>query len=312
MEKVSIVVPVYNAGKYLEKTIRSLFQQTYKNCEIILIDDGSEDNSADIICQFVEEYADVKCVFQENQGVGVARNRGIARATGKYVTFVDSDDYVAPNFIESYMKVIGENPYAVAGGYYIQIHDGPVKEKAITRERLKIMKAPSACFRLFDADWLKQNNLSFGTWRIGEDLNFTGKAQLLYPEYPLTEKAAYHYFIRSGSVVGTADESQFELLDAVTDLENFAKQRDLFQQNEAELEYMVISHILMAGMKRAAEGDVIEKALKIIPEFVYRAHPNWYNNPYIEKYADEKEKQYLKAVYEGNESGMREYAEQHW
>lgn len=123
---------------------------------------------------------------------------------------------------------------------------------------------------------------------------------------------AYNYFVRPGSLVGTADDSQFELLDAVADLEDFAKSKDLFEQNEPELEYMVISHVLMAAMKRAAEGNVLNKALTLIPNFVYKAHPNWYKNPYIEIYADENEKQYLHAVQEGDEAGMRVYAENHW
>ncbi len=311
MEKVSVVVPVYNAGKYLEQAIRSLVEQSYKNCEIILVNDGSTDNSATIINQFSEQYG-IKCIFQKNSGVGIARNVGMNAATGKYIAFMDSDDYVSPNFIESYMNVIGVSPFAVAGGYFVQINGGKIKEKQITKERLSIMKAPSACFRLFNAEWLRKNNLSFGNYKIGEDLNLSGKAQLLYSNYPLTVESAYHYFVRPGSLVGTADTSQFELLDAVSDLENFAKKRDLFGQNEMELEYMVISHVLMAAMKRAAEGNLLDEALRLIPNFVFTIHPKWYDNLYIEKYADDEEKAYLKAVYEGDEAGMRKYAEHHW
>lgn len=312
MKRISIVVPIYNAEKYLEQTVRSLLAQTYKECEIILVDDGSTDNSLPIILKLAEENASVHCIFKKNGGVGSARNVGIGAATGDYVTFVDSDDYVAPNFVESYLNVIDKSPFAVAGGYYVQINGGAVKQKPITKERLKIMKAPSACFRLFQLDWLKKHDLFFGPYKIGEDLNLAGKAQLLYPDYPLTKEAAYHYFIRPGSLVGTADRSQFELLDAVTDLENFAKERDLFEQNEAELEYMVISHVLMAGMKRAAEGNVLEEAITLIPNYVYQAHPKWYENPYIEKYADESEKKYLKSVQEADEVGIRAYANQHY
>lgn len=311
MEKVSIVVPVYNAENYLEQAVRSLLKQSYKNREIILVDDGSKDSSAKIMQHFANVYG-IKCIFQENQGVGAARNAGIRAANGRYVTFMDSDDKVDSDFIQSYMDVIHEAPYTVAGGYCVSFNGGPLKEKVITKERLKIMKAPSACFRLFDVDWLKENNLFFGNYKIGEDLNLSGKAQLLYPEYSLTTKATYHYFVRPGSLVGTSDGSQFELLDAVADLEDFAKAKDLFEQNEAELEYMVISHVLMAAMKRAAEGNVLDKALTLIPDFVYKAHPKWYKNPYIEVYADEDEKLYLQAVQKHDEAGMRAYAENHW
>lgn len=187
MEKVSIIVPVYNAGNYLEQGVQSLLKQSYKNCEIILVDDGSKDNSAEIMQRFANIHG-IKCIFQVNQGVGAARNAGIRVASGRYVTFMDSDDKVDVNFIQSYMDVIHEAPYVVAGGYCVSFNGGPLKEKEITKERLKIMKAPSTCFRLFDVDWLKENNLFFGNYKIGEDLNLSGKAQLLYPEYSLTDR----------------------------------------------------------------------------------------------------------------------------
>lgn len=310
MEKVSIIVPVYNAENYLEQGVWSLLKQSYKNCEIVLVDDGSEDNSAKIMQRFANIYG-IKCIFQKNQGAGAARNAGIGAASGRYVTFMDSDDKVDVNFIQSYMDVIHKSPYVVAGGYSVSFNGGPLKGKVITKERLKIMKAPSVCFRLFNVEWLRENNLFFGNYKIGEDLNLSAKAQLLYPEYSLTTKAAYHYFVRPGSLVGTADDSQFELLDAVADIEEFAKAKDLFEQNEAELEYMVISHVLMAAMKRAAEGNVLDKALTLIPNFVYKTHPKWYENPYIEIYADEEEKLYLQAVQRNDEAGMRAYAENH-
>ena len=313
MTKVSIVVPVYNSSSYLEAVVRSLVNQSYGNCEIILVNDGSTDDSLEIMKSFEERYDNIICATQSNQGAGAARNLGIALSTGEYVTFMDSDDEVTENFVKSYIEAIKPNePYVVAGGYAISFNGKPLKEKRITKERLAIMKAPAVCFRMFNMEWLKKNNLNFGTYKIGEDLNFSGKAQLLYTDYSLTSRPEYHYFVRSGSLIGTADYSQFDLLSAVADLENFAKKRDLFEQNKAQLEYMVITHVLMAGMKRAAEGKLLETALYVIPEFVEKTHQDWYKNPYIEEYADEEEKAYLMAVYNGDEAGMRKYAENHW
>lgn len=82
MEKVSIVVPVYNAENYLEQGVRSLLKQSYKNREIILVDDGSKDSSAEIMRHFEKIYG-IKCIFQGNQGVGAARNAGIRVASGR-------------------------------------------------------------------------------------------------------------------------------------------------------------------------------------------------------------------------------------
>lgn len=106
MEKdlVSIVVPVYNTEKYLEECIESIIHQTYKNLEIIFVDDGSTDSSVDIINKYKEQDNRIKLIKQKNQYAGVARNNGMKHATGKYIMFLDSDDYFKLNMIEKMHK----------------------------------------------------------------------------------------------------------------------------------------------------------------------------------------------------------------
>lgn len=101
MEKlVSIIVPVYNREAYVEQCINSLINQTYKNIEIIVVDDGSTDRSGEICETFASEDVRVKVVHQENGGVSHARNVGVSHAQGEYISFVDSDDYVTPEYVE--------------------------------------------------------------------------------------------------------------------------------------------------------------------------------------------------------------------
>lgn len=106
--KVSIVVPVYNCEKYVERCIRSLMSQTYRNLEIIVIDDGSTDRSMDVLQTLAETDDRIIVIRQENQGVSAARNQGLDAATGEYLTFVDSDDYVAVDYIEDFVKCQNE------------------------------------------------------------------------------------------------------------------------------------------------------------------------------------------------------------
>ena len=98
MKRVSIIVPIYNREKDLMKCYKSLINQTYKNLEIILINDGSTDNSLEICQSFEDER--IKIIDEENKGVSFARNQGIEAATGKYIIFIDADDYVALNMFE--------------------------------------------------------------------------------------------------------------------------------------------------------------------------------------------------------------------
>ena len=93
--KVSVIIPVYNSEKYIEKCINSVLAQTYQNYEIIVINDGSKDNSGKIMEQLQDKYPDkIKYIEQENMGVAKTRNKGIEIATGDYIAFMDNDDYI--------------------------------------------------------------------------------------------------------------------------------------------------------------------------------------------------------------------------
>ena len=118
-KKVSIVVPVYNREKFLDKCITSLTNQTYKNIEIILVDDGSKDKSYDVCCSYAKNDSRIKVVHKENGGVQSARNRGIDEATGYYLCFTDADDYVSEKFVENFVKVFDSGSYeCVVCGFY--------------------------------------------------------------------------------------------------------------------------------------------------------------------------------------------------
>lgn len=99
-ELVSVVIPVYQAEKYLVGCVESVLRQTYRNVEIILVDDGSDDGSQTICDGYTEKYGNIHCIHQKNQGVSCARNVGIEQARGEYLLFVDSDDYIAADYLE--------------------------------------------------------------------------------------------------------------------------------------------------------------------------------------------------------------------
>lgn len=114
-ELVSIIIPAYNVGKYLEECIHSLFFQTYTNYEIIIVDDGSTDNTYDIGKCLSAENDKVKLIRQENQGVSVARNTGMQNANGEFYIFADADDIVAPQYIETLVRLLEKADMGVVG-----------------------------------------------------------------------------------------------------------------------------------------------------------------------------------------------------
>lgn len=118
-EKISIIVPIYNVQSYLKKCIESLIQQTYENIEIILVNDGSTDNSGKICDYYALKDNRIKVVHQKNGGVSYARNTGLAYSTGDYIAFVDPDDWIDKNMYEKMLEVLNENDSSIAMCGYV-------------------------------------------------------------------------------------------------------------------------------------------------------------------------------------------------
>ena len=116
--KISIIVPIYNVEQYLQKTIESCINQTLKELEVILVDDGSKDASGKVVDDFAKKDNRIKVIHKQNEGVTIARNTGLAVATGKYIFFLDGDDYLPLNAMDLlYQKAIEEDADWVIGDY---------------------------------------------------------------------------------------------------------------------------------------------------------------------------------------------------
>ena len=217
-EKITIIVPVYNVEHYLDKCLESLINQTYKNLEIIVINDGSIDNSG-IICQ---EYAqkDNRIVYieKENGGQSEARNMGLDRMTGSYVTFVDSDDWIELDYVEILYKKITEYQADIAVGnyysfnetegmYYFHIFGDSYHEKVYDNvsifenlyesQEMKSFALISVWGKLYKADLVK--HLRFDIGKLGEDGYLNQKIYLLAEKTIYLNKGLYAYRQREGS-----------------------------------------------------------------------------------------------------------------
>lgn len=174
MKKVSVIVPVYNAERFIEVGINSVLNQTYKNIELLLIDDGSKDSSLSILKKYEKKHKDIIKVFhKKNSGVGDTRNYGIEKSSGDYITFMDADDYLDENYIEIMMKTIDDNDILVSG--YNQVNE---QHDLIFSRLLKPVS--DAKFRqmviwakLYKKKLIIANNIKFNDLKIGEDISFS-------------------------------------------------------------------------------------------------------------------------------------------
>ncbi len=187
-KKISIIVPIYNVEKYLEECIKSIQNQTYENLEIILVNDGSTDESGRIAEKYAVEDSRIKVLHKTNGGLSDARNFGMDSATGDYIMFVDSDDLLTPNACETLERKITEELADYVIGNYINCYeDGTLWENPIfNTEKYKNFKLDikdyadsfyimnsSACNKIFDVKFIKELNLKFEVGLPAEDAIFT-------------------------------------------------------------------------------------------------------------------------------------------
>ena len=239
--KVSIIVPVYNAEKYLSDCINSLINQTYKNIEMILIDDGSTDNSGVISDEVAKIDKRIKVYHTENRGVSAARNLALSKLTGEYLTFVDSDDWVDEEYIEYLLKGIIENKVDVAMcNHYRYFTNGETKIMLDFKERVvnqyKALNPFSKYYISYSCTTLFKRNedLRFDEHSmVGEDLIYRTKYLLNTSSMFAGDRPLYYYRIHPNSTIQsmTFDKhyneylSWLKILDLVKDNKKIYRKR---------------------------------------------------------------------------------------
>ncbi|WP_261021751.1 glycosyltransferase [Streptococcus mitis] len=217
-EKITVIVPVYNVENYLNKCLDSLIDQTYKNLEIIVINDGSTDNSGEICQEYAQKDNRIVYIEKENGGQSEARNMGLDRMTGSYVTFVDSDDWIELDYVEILYKKITEYQADIAVGnyysfnetegmYYFHIFGDSYHEKVYDNvsifenlyesQEMKSFALISVWGKLYKADLVK--HLRFDIGKLGEDGYLNQKIYLLAEKTIYLNKGLYAYRQREGS-----------------------------------------------------------------------------------------------------------------
>lgn len=198
---VSVIIPVYNVEKYISKTVESVINQDYSNVEIILVDDGSPDNSTKIIDEMARRDHRIVCIHKENGGVSSARNAGLKIAKGEYVTFIDGDDWVEPNYI-SYLLNLVENNKCEIGMNKNNFSDYNMKSS----DKEYVVKAEKAIEwiylgdifvavwnKIYSVSFLKSNNIFFdeNIW-YGEGMLFNIDCLQFVDSIAVGEKCVYH------------------------------------------------------------------------------------------------------------------------
>ena len=293
---ISVIIPVYNVEKYLKNCIDSVLAQNFKDYEIILVDDGSPDNSGDICDEYAANYDFITVIHQKNKGQGGARNTAIDIAKGEYLLFLDSDDSILPNAFEYFheqlckfsfdiicfgMKNIDESGETVLT--YRPIDNG---QKILnTKDYLIHYIGNSFCAnKLYKATLFKNNNIRFPEKRWYEDFEAISKLVLHTNKVLITDKIFYSYLLRSNSTmhIKNADRN-IDMVTVVKEILNYYKSQNKFDEYYDILEYLTILHVLVLATVRVASLDPKHKLLAQFYDFVKSNFPNFRKNCYLKE-----------------------------
>jgi len=212
---VSIIVPVYNVEKLVGKCIQSICNQSYENIEIIIVNDGSTDNSLEVIRQYKDNDPRIQLIDQKNMGLSGARNRGISAAKGKYIVFVDSDDMIEPSLVKECLALIEQDSSDIVVYGYKKVKENltliaqpdngnrTLDQKEALNELLSLNISPMACNKFIKAELFKQNNIEFPLGKLHEDIGTTYKLFAKANKITTTSKSYYYWINREDSITGT-------------------------------------------------------------------------------------------------------------
>ena len=293
MIKVSVIVPVYNVEKYLAKCLDTLVNQTLKEIEIIVVNDGSPDNSKAIIDKYAKKYKNIKAYDKENGGLSDARNFGLKKATGKYIAFVDSDDYVEEDMYEKmYNKAISGNFDMVVCDLNYLYEDSDKVVRAYSNIKNDTTNIKEAMINIYPAAWNKiykkelfKTGIEFkkGVWF--EDVEFIYRLLPYVKTIGVVSEPFNQYLQRQGSITSSIDKRIYNYIDNWNGIVKFYKENNLYNEYYKELEYSYVRYIYATFLKQASKYNkedylqAVDEAIKNVKKYF----PNYHKNKYFYK-----------------------------
>ena len=250
MDKVSVIIPIYNAEKTIEKTINSIINQTYKYLEILCINDGSTDKTEKILKKLESKDDRIKIIFQENGGVSKARNTGIENASGKYICFIDADDYIQNDYIKECINILKvENSDLLCTSYMEGNKKISVEEKCIQNLNKKKIEEQILSSNYFNTVWaqilkaniIKENKLRFNEKIIyGEDLLFNWDFISYAQKITYIDLPGYIYIYNQNGITQSSDIEK--VLKKINDTFNVYK-KFCRKENEEQIKNIILNKL---------------------------------------------------------------------
>lgn len=282
--KYSVIIPVYNVEKYIDRCLKSIISQNYDDLEIIAIDNGSTDSSGSICDTYASEYSNISVYHIGNHGVGSARNFGLSKARGEFIYFVDSDDYLVGNLFADFADKLVSDLDLVVFSYYNSFEED-LTEKSRTEKSLpfkgsydkdgfiKIFKELflsdmlyTVWNKIYRREFLLENNLSFEQYELGEDVRFNLDAYRNVNKIYLSQDSYYVYVIgRKGSAMSSYNPKRLQYqLQELKLVDSLLKDWHIDSSN---LDNAVKARILMSNIYNISKQKLpVTNKVKLVKE----------------------------------------------
>ncbi len=289
--KISTIIPVYNTEKYLEICLNSIVNQTIglENIQVIIVNDGSTDNSENIIKNYLNKYSNIEYYKKENGGQSSARNLGLTKAKGEYISFVDSDDWLELEMYEVLYEMANTKKMDIVTCDFCTVKQ--TQKKYISTRFIKnykknfIMVNTGPCNMIIKRSFLSKIKFQFPIGIIYEDLAVIPSLALYNIKIKLIEKAYYNYLIRENSSMNQTEYND-KLKDIFISIKILKKNFNLLDKNKVyneELEFLFIRYLLMGASLRFIRFNDPKNCLQKISSLMQTNFPNWKNNKYFRK-----------------------------
>lgn len=303
MPKVSVIVPVYNVEKYLKKCLDSLINQTIQDIEIIVVNDGSKDNSEEIIKEY-EKNNPEKIVYlkKENGGLSDARNYGIPYAKGEYIAFLDSDDYVELDMYEKmYELAKKENSDMVECDFYWEYPNKTKIDIGIiySNQKEMLQKARVVAWnKLIKRSIIEESKVQFPKGYRYEDVEFTYKLIPYLNKVSFAKEPFIHYIQRENSISNVQNERTKEIFEVLEHVIEYYKEKGIYKEFEKELEYTYARILLCSSLLRIVkikDKKIRNRLIKETWENLNSKFPNWKKNKILNEEKTSKNR-YMKTM----------------
>lgn len=315
MAEISVIVPVYNTSKYLKACLSSLSAQTWKDFEIIAVNDGSGDHSLEILNEYAKKEPRLKVVNQKNQGIGAVRNLGIQLASGSYITFIDSDDTIYPSMLERLHEKAVADDLDIVVCDYTERYEANGQKKRISLpdfEPCSLKERPQLLFDINSSPWNKLYRIS-----LFRDYGITFPQKLKYEDaYAVllclvkakkigkVNETLMEYWIHAGSESTVMDQRVFDIFTILTKLKEAISSDENYDTIAPYFEYFAINRITvyMLQQKYQKEQSLKQSFIEQGYEYLNKMNPDWRTHPlYLQSNSR------VKRLIKGNKRLMKYY-----